>query len=302
MLGSSGSTLWAIGAGILAWLLVDDLIEEMHAASRHFTLTGERSISGIPLPTGSEVNLDDYNRLVSVRLPAAATVTIEGTAWGGNIEFFPADPPLPAGIRSGVPATETAFDGVPCRAGQPVGFTGSRHLRFCTLAQDISAQAEIADSQGKRRHAHLACAADRAMELQPGEATQFVERCTLAEIVAIAGIPCAKGTEIEIFNGRLISCTLAAAQMFSGVEIPSGSILHLTNTASDRAVRVADADLAVPSVRHGPAIGHRGLALPRAIGGRPGVGPERRFCRNRRRKARRHFELRLRLLPLRQPV
>jgi hypothetical protein len=129
-----------------------------------------------------------------------------------------------------VPATETAFDGVPCRAGQPVGFTGSRHLRSCTLAQDISAQAEIADSQGKRRHAQLACAAYRVMELQPGEATQFVERCTLAEIVAIAGTPCAKGTEIEIFNGRLISCTLAAAQMFSGVEIPSGSILHLTNT------------------------------------------------------------------------
>src|ERR1700757_2413026 len=87
--------LWAIGAGILAWLLVDDLIEEMHAASRHFTLTGERSISGIPLPTGSEVNLDDYNRLVSVRLPAAATVTIEGTAWGGGGEFFPTHPPPP---------------------------------------------------------------------------------------------------------------------------------------------------------------------------------------------------------------
>src|SRR5262245_58531729 len=67
--------LWAIGAGILAWLVVDDLIKEMRAASRHFTLTRERSISGIPLPTGSEVKLDDYDRLVSVRLPAGATVT-----------------------------------------------------------------------------------------------------------------------------------------------------------------------------------------------------------------------------------
>src|SRR5262245_32025465 len=49
--------LWGIGAGILAWLLVDDLIKEMRAASRHFVLGDARVISGIPLPTGSEVSL-----------------------------------------------------------------------------------------------------------------------------------------------------------------------------------------------------------------------------------------------------
>jgi hypothetical protein len=55
---------WGIGAGLLAWLLVDDLITEMRAASRHFVLSAERAISGVPLPAGSEVDLDDYDRLL----------------------------------------------------------------------------------------------------------------------------------------------------------------------------------------------------------------------------------------------
>jgi hypothetical protein len=221
---------WGIGAGLLAWLLVDELIEEMRAARRHFVLAGERTISGVPLPAGAEVALDDDGRLVSVKLPAGTTVTLEGAVWRDDIEFFPTDPAMPARIRSAVPAMDAMFDGISCRGGQPVAFAGSGHLRSCTLAQDAPAQAEIADAQGRLRPVHLACAADQSFELQPGAAAQVVERCTLAEAAEVADVFCAKGSEIEIFNGRLISCALAAAQTFAGVEIPGGSILHLTNT------------------------------------------------------------------------
>src|SRR4029077_1519991 len=51
-----------------------------------------------------------------------------------------------------------------------------------------------------------------------------------ANAAELADLPCAKGTEIEIFNGRLVSCTLGTAQMFDGLDFPAGSILHLTNT------------------------------------------------------------------------
>jgi hypothetical protein len=58
----------------------------------------------------------------------------------------------------------------------------------------------------------------------------MIERCTLAGPAEVADLLCANGAEIEIYNGRLVSCTLAAARVFEGVAIPEGSILHLTNT------------------------------------------------------------------------
>ena len=201
----------------------------MRAASRHFILAGERAIAGISLPAGSEVSLDGYDRLVSVRLPAGTTVTLEGVTWRNDIEFFPTDAAMTARIRSAVPAVDATFDGIPCRAGQPA-FAGSGHLRSCTLARDAPARAEIADVARGLRPVHLTCAADQAFELQPGEAAQVVERCTLAQPAEVADLPCAQGSEIEIFNGRLISCALGAVQIFDGFDIPAGSILHLTNT------------------------------------------------------------------------
>ena len=222
--------VWGIGAGLLVWLLVDDLIEEMHAASRHFVLAGERFISGVSLPAGAEVDLDDYDRLVSARLPAGTTVTLEGAVWRDDLEFFPTAAALPVRIRRAVPAVDVTFDGIPCRVGQPVEFAGSAHLRSCTLARDTAAQAEIVDGARGLRPVHIACAADQAFELQPGEAAQAVERCTLAQPAEVADLPCAQGSEIEIFNGRLISCALGAAQIFDGVDIPAGSILYLTDT------------------------------------------------------------------------
>jgi len=222
--------LWGAGAGLLAWLALDGFIEQMRAASRHFILANERSISGVPLPAGAEVNLSDDDRLASVKLPAGTTVTLEGVTWRDEIEFFSTDPASPRRVRSAILAADTTFDGVPCRLGQPVGFAGSGRLRSCMLARDTPTQAEIADGERGRRRVHLACAADRAFELQPGEAAQVVERCTLAQPAEVADLPCARGSEIEIFNGRLVSCTLGAAQRFHGMEIPEGSILHLTNS------------------------------------------------------------------------
>ncbi len=57
-----------------------------------------------------------------------------------------------------------------------------------------------------------------------------IKTCTLAVNSEVQGILCAAGTEIEIYDSRLISCKLAAAQNFNGLEIPAGSILHFTDT------------------------------------------------------------------------
>src|SRR5207244_1227404 len=43
-------------------------------------------------------------------------------------------------------------------------------------------------------------------------------------------IPCAAGAEIEIIAANLITCTLATARVFNGLDIPEGSVLHLTDT------------------------------------------------------------------------
>jgi hypothetical protein len=79
---------------------------------------------------------------------------------------------------------DTAFDGVLCRAGQPVAFWGSGGVRSCTLAKD----------------------------------TPAVASCSLAAPVEVH-VPCAAGSEIEIVNARLISCTLSAVLNFDGLEI-----------------------------------------------------------------------------------
>src|SRR5262249_8403778 len=156
---------------------------------------------------------------------AGATVTLEGASWRDEIEFYPMDSAASSRVRRAVPAVDASFDGIRCRLGQPVVLGGSGPLRSCTLLRDTPAPAPIADARGRLSPVHLVCAADQAFEMQPGEAIQVVERCTLAEPAEVADLPCAKGSEIAIFNGRLISCTLAAAQTFAGLDIPGGSIL-----------------------------------------------------------------------------
>jgi hypothetical protein len=61
--------VWAIGAGLTGWLWINGVTEEMRAASRHFTLTADRTIDGVDLPAGAEVTLDGYDRLESAARP-----------------------------------------------------------------------------------------------------------------------------------------------------------------------------------------------------------------------------------------
>ena len=69
---------WALGAGLTGWLWINGVTvtEEMRAASRHFTLTADRTIDGVDLPAGAEVTLDDYDRLESAALPSGVAVPL----------------------------------------------------------------------------------------------------------------------------------------------------------------------------------------------------------------------------------
>ena len=224
--------VWAIGAGLLFWLWIDGVVEEMRAASRHFTLTADRMIDGVNLPAGAEVTLDDYERLESAALPSGVTAALAGSAWRGFVKFGhgqQSDAPAPTRISVGEPVTDAAFDGVPCRAGHAVAFWGSGSVRSCTLAKDTRAQADIADAEGGRMTVRFVCAVDRMVEFQPGVGRE-VASCTLAAPVEVQHVPCAAGSEVEIVNARLIGCTLSAVLNFNGLEIPVGSMLRLVDS------------------------------------------------------------------------
>jgi hypothetical protein len=200
---------WAIGAGLTGWLWINGVTEEMRATSRHFTLPADRTIDGVDLPAGAEVTLDDYDRLESAALPSGISA--------------------PTRISVGDPVTDTAFDGVLCRAGQPVAFWGSGGVRSCTLAKDTPAQDDIADTERGTVTVRFVCASDRRLEFQPGVGKE-VASCSLAAPVEVQHVPCAAGSEIEIVNARPISCTLSAVLNFNGLEIPAGSVLHLVDS------------------------------------------------------------------------
>ena len=223
---------WAIGAGLTSWRWVNGVTEEMRAASRHFTLTADRTIDGVDLPAGAEVTLDGYDRLESAALPSGIAVALDGSTWRGFIKFGhgqETDLSAPTRISVGDPVTDTAFDGVLCRAGQPVAFWGSGGVCSCTLAKDTPAQDDIADAERGTVTVRFVCASDRRLEFQPGVGKE-VASCFLAAPVEVQHVPCAAGSEIEIVNARLISCTLSAVLNFNGLEIPAGSVLHLVDS------------------------------------------------------------------------
>jgi hypothetical protein len=225
---------WALGAGLTGWLWINGVTvtEEMRAASRHSTLTADRTIDGVDLPAGAEVTLDDYDRLESATLPSGIAVALDGSTWRGFIKFGhgqETDLSAPTRISVGDPVTDTAFDGVLCRAGQPVAFWGSGGVRSCTLAKDTPAQDDIADAERGTVTVRFVCASDRRLEFQPGVGKE-VASCSLAAPVEVQHVPCAAGSEIEIVDARLISCTLSAVLNFNGLEIPAGSVLHLVDS------------------------------------------------------------------------
>jgi hypothetical protein len=224
--------LWVLPVGLFAVLWVDALIEETRAAQRHFTLTAERRIDGVVLPAGSEVMLDGYDRLDSATLPAGAELTLDGAAWRGYIKFVSSwdkDVAAPARIGVGQLARDETFARVACRAGEAVAFWGAGGLRSCALAEDTPAQADLNAAEGGPWTTSFVCVAGRLVEFQPVSAQQ-VGGCTLAAPARLQNISCAAGAEIEIIGANLMSCALAEAQAFEGLELPIGSVLHLIGT------------------------------------------------------------------------
>jgi hypothetical protein len=224
--------LWAIGASLQVWLWINGVTEEMRAASRYFTLMADRTIDGVDLPAGAEVTLDGYGRLESAALPSGIALALDGSTWRGFIKFGhgqETDLSAPTRISVGDPVTDSAFDGVLCRAGQPVAFWGSGGVHSCTLAKDTPAQGDVADAERGRLTVRFVCGVDRMLEFQPGVGKE-VASCTLAAPVEVQHVPCAAGSEIEIVNARLISCTLSAVLNINGLAIPAGSVLHLVDS------------------------------------------------------------------------
>jgi len=123
--GFSWKAIHCDGANLAGWLWINGVTEEMRAASRHFTLTADRTIDGVDLPAGAEVTLDDYDRLESAALPSGIAVALDGSTWRGFIKFGHGQETglsAPTRISVGDPVTDTAFDGVLCRAGHVLGF------------------------------------------------------------------------------------------------------------------------------------------------------------------------------------
>lgn len=220
--------VWIVGAAIGLVLLVDGMIDEMHEASRHFTVTASRTIDGIELPPGTQVNLDGYDRLADITLPYGVTLSLAGGIWRGTIEFASAagsDDTKRTRMRAATLDADAALDGIPCQGGQAVAFWGSGGVRACTLASATALRTDIAPGTS----VNVACAADHPLELQPA-ADQQVAVCTLVDMVELQGILCAAAAEVEIVNGRLIRCTLAAPHSAGDLQIPAGSILRLADT------------------------------------------------------------------------
>ena len=173
----------------------------------------------------------------------------------------------PARISLGQPAADATFDGVilPRRTdrgllgfGRPAllhpgrGYPGSRRLRRYAGAADNACS--------------FVCAADRVLEFQPG-ADRQVARCSLAASVEVQDIPCAGGRRDRDHRRQSDQLHARRGTGFRRVEIPAGSVVHLTGMPR-RLERFLLPMMAAPlaGVRHGAAVDCGSVAVSKRTG------------------------------------
>jgi hypothetical protein len=201
---------WLLGLGFGGWAMVSEIRKQIYEVRHYFTLDKAQKVDDIAFPAGTRVELDEDKALKAAELPADATVTLRAAAWQGRLEFAaPVHAPNAAHgrITDGTLAPQTAFDGIPCRAGDRAPFFWDGQLMECTLSRDADISTTITTPDGAAQGRKVRCMAGDTIHmagLRPAE----VEGCRLAEPVDVAAVVCAERDRILVINGKLSAAPL----------------------------------------------------------------------------------------------
>jgi hypothetical protein len=230
-------TLVIVGAlwlgGISFWTagLVDQIKTDFYQARHHYRLDKATVLTGIEVPKGSWVSIDEEGILCAIETADSAVVSIDGALWRGDIRLISAHNRKTADrgmIKSATLAADATIQGIPCQAGTPVEFSEyGGDLQHCTLTKRTDVPAEIDEGQGGKTTKDVSCAQDRDVWLRTFE-RRLLERCVLAETATIGMIACAGDKEIALSGHGLDTCILASAQRVGPLGLSAGTLVHFS--------------------------------------------------------------------------
>jgi len=225
-----GISFWAAG-------LVDQIRSDVYRAQHHYRLSKSTAFAGLEIPSGSWVSVDDKGSLYGIETDHGTAVSIDGALWRGDISLIPASSRTVSNrgvVKSATLAADSVIQGIPCRAGMLVEFSEySGDLQHCTLTQRTVAAAEIADAQGRKITAKLACAAGLEIRFRTfGD--RLLEGCVLAEAAKVGSVGCAAGKEIVLSGDGLTTCTLASRQWVGPFDLAAETSVGFTQGHLDR--------------------------------------------------------------------
>jgi len=237
---------WLGGAVPMGWSWFAAWQAAREEAARHFITATPRAIQGIALPVGARVDLNDFDRLATLRLPGTASVTVAGIAWRDEVDFAAPDPgdPHPA-VVIGTLASDTTISAIACRGGEAAMLWPSGGLRQCSLARATPFDVAIDGDRPAEFSVALTCAAERTLALQPARAPRLAG-CTLAAPATIEAVPCAD--EVAFDGGHLLGCTLAEAHDFGALPLPAGTTMRF------RAAPAGIAEFTLPATLRGQTV------------------------------------------------
>lgn len=235
-------TLVIVGAlwlgGISFWTagLVDQIKTDVYQARHHYRLDKAIVLTGIEVPRGSWVSVDEAGILYAIETAEGAMVSIDGALWRGDIRLISPHNRKTTDrgmIKSAMLAADARIQGVPCRAGTLVEFSEyGGELEHCTLSPRTSVTAEIDGGQGGKSTREVICAADHDVWFRTFE-RRLLERCVLAETAVIGTVACTGGKEIVLSGDGLDTCTLASAQPVGPFGLSAGTLSFWPRTSRE---------------------------------------------------------------------
>lgn len=217
--------LWFIGLVFGGGMLISELHRLHEGAQRYFSLDKAAEIDGVTLPAGTRVELDEDRALQAAELPGGATLALHRATWQGRVEFLmPARAPNGAHgqVTEGTLAAPAVIQGIPCQAGQQVQFFWDNELMACTLSQDASVPATIADPKETTHAQMFRCLSGDTIQIE-GLRHGELAGCRLAEPADFGEITCAASERILLANGGLSTCVLAKPGGFGPLTLPAGT-------------------------------------------------------------------------------